>query len=264
MDPLQYGQFYEFLAGNTVYVLSHDKPGINFRVSYFEKKYAKKISKETLDNLLILTAGHARLMRASLETIFAKNALTFKKDVLEKLLLDQNSIQGALLQIWNFLTFEERKNLSAGIQDNFLEDLGMTKNGKIVIPLLEKFVLDKKEELSTGIKIEFDEEKNQIKRGLEILSDKLTSSEFKLLKYLLQNSEKVTPREEIIKNVWKDTASVAGVTDQALDQLILRLRKKIEENPNNPSLELPTLTNVLLTSGTFDNISSTWCETRLV
>lgn len=235
LDPLQYSQFYEFLAGNISFVLPYDKPGIDFRISYFEKKYSKKINKETLDNLLFLTGGHARLMRASLEIIFAENFLEVKKEDLEKFLLDRKSMQGSLQKIWNYLTFEERKNISAGINNLFLEDLGMIKNGNITIPLFKKFVSVNKESLNTEVKIKFDEEKNQITRGAEILSEKLTSSEFLLLKYLLQNSEKIVEREEIIKNVWKNSASIAGVTDQALDQLVLRLRKKIEVNPNNPT-----------------------------
>ena len=62
-----------------------------------------------------------------------------------------------------------------------------------------------------------------------VLSDQLTSSEFRLLKFFLENQNKVLGREEIINAVWKDTKSQEGVTDQALDQLIFRLRKKIED-----------------------------------
>jgi DNA-binding winged helix-turn-helix (wHTH) protein len=235
LDPLMFAQFYEFLAGNIVHVLPYDKSGIEFRASYFEKKYGKKIAKDTLDNLLFFTSGHARLMRVALETVFSQNLLNLKKEDLEKLLLSNLGLQRALLLIWNFLTFEERKSLISETKDNFLEELGLTKDGKIIIPLFKTYVLEKKENLKKEIKIEFNEEKNQIKKGEEVLSDRLTSYEFLLLKHLLQNSDRVIDREEIIKNVWKDSASVAGVTDQALDQLVLRLRKKIEENPNNPT-----------------------------
>jgi len=84
------------------------------------------------------------------------------------------------------------------------------------------------------LKIVFDQEKNEIKKGDSILSDLLTRYEFKLLKLFLENEDKILEREEIITKIWGDQASVAGVTDQALDQLIFRLRKKTEENPNEP------------------------------
>jgi len=51
---------------------------------------------------------------------------------------------------------------------------------------------------------------------------------------LLENEGKVLERDKIIPNVWQEMASTAGVTDQAFDQLIFRLRKKIEQEPNRP------------------------------
>ncbi|OGH14799.1 MAG: hypothetical protein A2687_00990 [Candidatus Levybacteria bacterium RIFCSPHIGHO2_01_FULL_38_26] len=51
---------------------------------------------------------------------------------------------------------------------------------------------------------------------------------------MVQNPNKIIEREEIINIVWANTKSTAGVTDQALDQLIFRVRKKIEDDPNNP------------------------------
>ena len=82
--------------------------------------------------------------------------------------------------------------------------------------------------------IQYDAVANDIKKGDITLSDILTSSEFRLLKFLLENPDRLLQRDEIIKAVWKDTKSQEGVTDQALDQLIFRLRKKIEDDPNNP------------------------------
>ena len=45
---------------------------------------------------------------------------------------------------------------------------------------------------------------------------------------------RVVEKEEIINAVWKEAKTTLGVTDQALDQLIFRLRKKIENEPNKP------------------------------
>ena len=81
----------------------------------------------------------------------------------------------------------------------------------------------------------FDYVLNEIKKGEVIISDTLTSSEFRLLKFLLENPDRLLQRDEIIESVWQDTKSQEGVTDQALDQLIFRLRKKIEDDPNNPN-----------------------------
>ena len=88
---------------------------------------------------------------------------------------------------------------------------------------------------SSNETIFFDSATNAIKRGEANLSDILTSLEFKLLKFLLENPDRLIQRDEIIESVWQDTKSQEGVTDQALDQLIFRLRKKIEDDPNNPN-----------------------------
>lgn len=232
LDPLQFAQFYEFLAGNDIFVNVYDVPGINFRKSYFEKKFNKKLPGQVFKNIIEFTAGHGRLTRISLETVFNESKFSSDKDALEKLLLEHKNLLNALFVIWTYLTPKEKRILGKE-KDDFLEKLGLTKNKKNAIPLLEKYVREKAEPESE--KIELDETTGEINKGQEILSDKLTSSEYKLLKYLLQNRGKIMEREEIIKNVWKDTASIVGVTDQAIDQLILRLRKKIEENPNNPT-----------------------------
>jgi DNA-binding winged helix-turn-helix (wHTH) protein len=232
LDPLQFAQFYEFLAGNDVFVNLYDVPGIDFRRLYFEKRFNKKLSDTVFKNIVELTAGHARLTRIALETVFNEKGSIKDKDELEKLLFEQRNLINALFLIWNYLSPMEKKILGKE-KDDFLEKIGLTKSEKISIPLLDKYVREMA--VFQTVKIELDENTGAIKKGQMILSDKLTSSEYKLLKYLLQNQGKIIEREEIIKNVWKDTASVAGVTDQAMDQLILRLRKKIEENPNNPT-----------------------------
>lgn len=82
--------------------------------------------------------------------------------------------------------------------------------------------------------IALDPEKNDIFLGKRSLSNELSGSEFRLLRYLMQNEGKVCEKDEIIEAVWRESATREGVTDQALDQIIYRLRKKIEPNPNNP------------------------------
>ncbi len=66
------------------------------------------------------------------------------------------------------------------------------------------------------------------------MSDSLTKSEFRLLRHFLEHPDAIIDREDVISVVWKDTASTEGVTDQAVDQLVFRLRRKIEDDPNSP------------------------------
>jgi pSer/pThr/pTyr-binding forkhead associated (FHA) protein len=54
----------------------------------------------------------------------------------------------------------------------------------------------------------------------------LSAQQFQLLWMLYQNAERVVTREELVSAVWGDEQS-AGVTDQALDALIRRLRDRL-------------------------------------
>ena len=60
------------------------------------------------------------------------------------------------------------------------------------------------------------------------LDPPLSLMQFKLLVLLLESSGRVISRSEVINSVWGSQESV-GVTDQALDALIRRLRERISE-----------------------------------
>lgn len=63
----------------------------------------------------------------------------------------------------------------------------------------------------------------------------LTSLEFDLLYFLASNPGKVWRREELMKNLWKHN----GISEnRVVDVHIGQIRKKIESNPNEPSLIL--------------------------
>ena len=66
------------------------------------------------------------------------------------------------------------------------------------------------------------------------MSDNLTKSEFRLLRHFISHPDAIIDRDEVISVVWKESASTEGVTDQAVDQLVFRLRRKIEDDPNSP------------------------------
>jgi two-component system phosphate regulon response regulator PhoB/two-component system alkaline phosphatase synthesis response regulator PhoP len=109
------------------------------------------------------------------------------------------------------------------------------KNDHITIPLFADFIRSVvQKELDSPLV--YDETTNTIKRGLTVISDNLTGAEFRLLRLLLQNKDRVVERDEVVGAVWQENTSIAGVSEQAIDQLVFRLRKKIEADPNHPEL----------------------------
>lgn len=233
IEPTLLASFYEFLAGNTVFLSLHDEPGLAFRFSYLEKALGVRPDKKIKGEVLKQTAGHGKLSRLSYEAILSESN---KISDLEDFLLSKKSVQGALFEIWSFLTPEEKHDIKKGEKNEFLEKIGLRKNGKITIPLFKEclgsFALNEVK----GQKLSYNQERNEIIKGDQNLTEKLSPQEFRLLKFLLQNQNRVCEKDEIIEAVWSDTKTREGVTDQALDQIVYRLRKKLEDDPNNPRL----------------------------
>ena len=234
LEPELYKEFYEFVVGNTVYLPIKDNEANLFRFSYIERASGKTASEKTKNEILELTGGHGKLSRISFEAMLADDKLP---DDFSLFLLSKASVKGALLELWNALTPLEQKHIFKNDlkelePTSFLLLSGLVSDGKIQIPLLVSFLPQLPQPATE--KIEFFPETNEIKQGNESLTDKLSPSEFKLLRYLAQNKDKVCEKEEIINAVWSDAATQEGVTDQALDQIVYRLRRKIETDPNTP------------------------------
>ncbi len=62
---------------------------------------------------------------------------------------------------------------------------------------------------------------------------KLTKTEFQILELFISNANQTLPRDYIEKQIWWDSQLYAH--SRALDVHIQRLRKKIEERPDNPA-----------------------------
>src|ERR1700756_5409080 len=59
----------------------------------------------------------------------------------------------------------------------------------------------------------------------------LTAHEFRLLKFMLENAERVLSREELLNHVWGYSCYPSTRT---VDNQILKLRQKLENDPSNP------------------------------
>jgi two-component system response regulator MtrA len=64
-------------------------------------------------------------------------------------------------------------------------------------------------------------------------SVRLTFHEFKLLEYLAQRPFQIVSREELLTEVWGYMNP--NIATRSVDQTVVRLRKKLEPNPHQPS-----------------------------
>ena len=237
IEPSLFSDFFEFVAGRIIFLTIADRPGLLFRVSHLEKVTGKKIDKKTFDKTISLTSGHGKLTILVLEEMTSLDGHPQDDKQLINHLLSKRPIRSSLFAIWNSLNPSEQQYfIGNGDEPIFLEKIGLCYDGKTTIPLFEDFI--KHEILPNQKKIKseivFEKSSNEIKIGENVISDQLTSSEFKLFKFLILNKDKILTKEEVINSVWGEKTTTLGVTDQALDQLIFRLRKKIENNPNKP------------------------------
>ena len=233
--------FYEYVVGKVIYLPVFDETGIKFRVSYLEKITEKKVEPKLLEEVLELTGGHSSLVLLSLEALLASGQKFANKLLLRKFLLEQKTIRNTLASMWNYLTPFEQNFLSQNSklettdaqELSYLADVGLIKNGFLTISLFADFIKEKNSLTQRQEHFSLNEAQ-EILKGELLISDKLTSLEYRLLKFMLENKDRVLEKEEIINAVWKEAKTTLGVTDQALDQLVFRVRKKIEENPNQP------------------------------
>lgn len=235
LEASLFSDFYEFVAGKIVYMPIYDKPGVDFRISYLEKITGKKIDKKLLDEVFDLTGGHSNLVRLCAEALLATEQRFENKLLLRKFLLEQKPVRSALTAIWDSLSPSEQNLITKPqkTENEYLQQVGLVKNGFIAISLLSDFIKEKASLPKQSENFQINEV-GEILKGDVVLSDKLTSLEYRLLKFLIENKGKVVEKEEIINAVWHEAKTTLGVTDQALDQLVFRLRKKIENEPNKP------------------------------
>lgn len=232
LEPQIISNFSDFIVGHTIYLPLLDRPSVDFRISYLEKIVGKKVSEKIKEELVHITGGHMRLLIVSLEALLTREDMP---NNVTEFLMQQKTLQTALLSIWQELNPSEQADIIKGTfkGNSYLGEIGLVKDNELCLPLFT-------EAIKSGIFSEnkgrfvYDESTNIIKRGEVIFSDDLTKGEFRLFRYLLQHVGEVIERETIISTVWKEDKSREGISDQAIDQLIFRLRRKIEDNPNNP------------------------------
>ncbi len=255
IEGMLLSDFYEFVADHHIFVRLHDQPMADFRLAYLEKVTGKKVEKKYVDEVYELTGGHGKTSGRSFEAILAAqpshpeldsgsqtkdSIVSLQNDNLAEFLLSQKTIKKALHEIWKVLSPEEQRLLVSRQYKQesaeYLQQVGLLHDQNIGMPLFADFLEQElKEEITVKEPLMYDMETNTIRKGESVLSEQLTASEFKLLALLLKNPETIIDREQIVASVWQDAKSTAGVTDQAIDQLVFRLRKKIEDDPNNPA-----------------------------
>lgn len=237
LEPAVIDDYQDLMVGNALYLPLVDMPSVDFRLKHLEEIAGKKLPVQIIDEMLSLTGGHGKLMRLGSEAILANGE---REGGLSEFLLKQETVEKALLEIWLSLSPNEQEYLlhfrtADPKVKEYLQNVHLLEGGRLEIPLLAEFIKQKAFDGEIAEqKIIYDNASNSIMKGQLVLSDDLTHAEFLFLRYLVLNPEKIISRDELIQAVWGDNPSTVGVTDQALDQLLFRVRRKIEADPASP------------------------------
>lgn len=235
LDETVLPDVHTLLGQRRICLAINDTPTLSFIISYIEKVTQKKIAQDIRETVAQLTAGHGKLTKLALEQIIAEQTTA---DIQEFLQGDK-TVRSMLYEIWEHCTAEEQEALKHLVREeettipDYLTQSNLVENQKITIPLFLSFVAYRSERQEE--KLTLSPDGKDIYKGQALLSDYLTAYEFRLLKYFLQNADTIIERNQLIDAVWQDAKSTAGVSEQALDQLIFRVRRKIERDPNAPT-----------------------------
>ena len=117
------------------------------------------------------------------------------------------------------------KGLDIGADDYVTKPFSMD----VLMARIRRFFRKREEKvLDFGDLKIYKDEMKVIVGGKEV---ELTKKEFELLVKFAENPGKVFTRENLIREIWEDSFDVS---DRVVDYTIKRLRKKIEDDPNNP------------------------------
>lgn len=80
--------------------------------------------------------------------------------------------------------------------------------------------------------LKMDESKKEVQ--VDGKHTRLSRKEYELLAFLYSKAGKICSRDEIIDAVWPESKDPGAISDAAIDQLVHRLRQKVEPTPSQP------------------------------
>lgn len=192
--------------------------------------------------ILELSGGHPGLLSASFD-LFARNP-SISIPVGLQAFLEDDGIAVECVRIWDSLQEDEQQGLqqiAANVHPaptvldilalKGLIAVGTDGGPRIFSSLYQKYVESCSNEGTTDFIIE-EGTKSILAGGRRIRG--LSPLEFDLIKYLFENRGKVQSRDDILEALYPEEDYAAGMQDNRVDNLIRRIRTRIEVNPGKP------------------------------
>ena len=110
---------------------------------------------------------------------------------------------------------------------------GYVINDKLFSSAFAEFALQTDRITPIPLGVFVDEQSGDVWVEGKIVDPPLAELEYNLLAYLYKKCNQIRSRDSIAIAVWGEQA-IEGVTDAQIDQLVRRVRKRIEPDPANP------------------------------
>ncbi|MBI3167462.1 MAG: winged helix-turn-helix domain-containing protein [Chloroflexi bacterium] len=229
----------ELVTSNTVWLSVCSKADAQYALLRLAARHGTKPSKSQTQKILMATGGHPGLIRATFPIIQADPNRSPESLHIEKPVWEECQ------RIWLSLSIEEQKTLAllsrnkpvqngTGIL-SLLINKGLlggewVDSGKVFSPLFFKYIFE--EAPMEEARIRIDRQKRQVWMDDRLLKP-LPPLEYKLLEYLEARRGQVCSRNQITQYLYPDE-EISGVSDNAIDSIVKRLRKRLENNPGRP------------------------------
>jgi hypothetical protein len=260
-EPERLGEMYELLDRNVCWVGAMADADAQNLIDRATGSNATSPSPDEVEMMLRLTGNFPALLKLT-ALWWANTSPTYPLERWGSILIQENNVAHRLEKLWNGLTQEEqfvlaemcgaqtfkldapssqqavlaRRDPAGGLDDRYRPLLvRMVQKGvcqstatgwSVRGELLTAYVKDVG--ASSRGRIRLDPETQEIHQGLTPMTD-LTPLEMRLLRYLIQNPRKPHTKDALIAHVWESKSET--MLDNDLQQLVYRLRKKLDTNP---------------------------------
>ena len=233
--------FYRLVTRNPCWLGPYSEADARLMIDGLASRRSLELGEEDTKRVLQLSGGHAGLLKAILSLLWnEKNSV-----VLTPTLAKDAAIVRECRRVWGGLSDSEQAALRAFSNgerpgQRMLDSLaargllqGKGNAQTIFSPLLTSFAREQAAHPRTGTHIDRSLGIAQIE-GRRI--GNLTELEFELLCYLYEHRGRICTKNDLIECVYRQQYNFGkdGLSDEMLQALVSRLRKKIETEPGRP------------------------------
>ena len=236
--------FYRLVSRNSCWLGAYNEADARQMAGHLAFKHDLTLDENGLTTLLELSAGHAGLLKSTLSLVWNDGEIGRLSQFTAPDLIKEDTILRECQKIWGSLSEREKSALCAFANKEPVSEATLThllkrglmqQNGAnprgIFSPLFAEYVKQQAPPPQTG---------NFIDRASKIIQlagrriENLTELEEELLYYLHEHHGRICTKDDLIEHVYHMQYDYNSASDEMLQALFSRLRKKIEPEPERP------------------------------